>query len=347
MTSLTTRQRAALLDPENPGDLLELVRLELGHPEILDGFQPYGDLRARALAPRTILHIVSGNTPEAGRQSLVRGLLLGARNLLKLPSAGLPALEAFVANLAAPLRALVETSNSLPDDWLARANAVIVFGSDETVADLRRRVSAGQIFIPHGHKLSFAVVFDDPAGDAAELAARDVSLHDQKGCLSPHDVYVAGDARAFAGRLAAAMDAFNAHTPRGPVTTSEAAEIFHLRSAYRFRAASDPTVGLWECQGGTDWTIVYEEEAQFAPSCLNRFVFVKPLPGDLGAALRLVRPFLSAIALHPFDDAHLAVLAGLGAPRLCPLGHAQSPSLYWHQDGLASLAPLVRWIDAG
>ncbi len=347
MNPLTTRQRAALLDPENADALLELVRLELGHADILDDFQPYGDLRARAVAPETILHLVSGNTPEAGRQSLVRGLLLGSRNLLKLPTGGLPALEAYIDALPAPLRALVETSERLHDEWLEKANAVLVFGTDETVADFRRRVSSRQIFIGHGHKLSFAIVFDDPEGDAATLAARDVSLFDQKGCLSPHDIYVAGDARAFAERLAAAMEAFNVHTPRGPVTTEEAAEIFHLRSAYRFRAASDPSAGMWESPDSTHWTVIYEEEPQFAPSCLNRFVFVKPLPDDLADALWMVRPHLSAITLHPFNSAHTTALADLGATRLCPLGNAQSPSLFWHQDGGQSLAPLVRWIDAG
>ena len=347
MTIPNTRQRAALLDPANIDALLELVRLELGHPEILDGFQPYGDLRSQALAPGTILHIVSGNTPEAGRQSLTRGLLLGSLNRVKIPSSGLPALEGFIDSLPPELRALVETSSTLTHDWLESADAVIVFGSDETVADLRRRMTSRQIFLPHGHKLSFAIVFADPDGDAAERAARDVSLFDQKGCLSPQNIYVAGDARAFAGGLATAMEAFNAHTPRGPVTTEEAAEIFHLRSAYRFRAANDPEVAMWECQDGTGWTVVYEEETQFAPSCLNRFVFVKPLPVDFPDALRMVRPHLSAIALHPFDESNTAAVAKLGASRLCPLGSAQSPSLFWHQDGGQSLAPLVRWIDAG
>ncbi|NIP95626.1 MAG: acyl-CoA reductase, partial [Akkermansiaceae bacterium] len=45
--------------------------------------------------------------------------------------------------------------------------------------------------LPHGQKLSIAVVSGDAAA-AAPLAARDISLFDQRGCLSIHDVYLAG-----------------------------------------------------------------------------------------------------------------------------------------------------------
>src|SRR4051794_1396613 len=65
-------------------DLLALVYSELGHAEALDDFQPYGGHYAKAAGPKTILHILSGNTPAAGLQSLIRGLLVGAHNLCKI-----------------------------------------------------------------------------------------------------------------------------------------------------------------------------------------------------------------------------------------------------------------------
>ncbi len=51
-----------ILGPVFVGDLLECVRLELGHPEILDGFRPYGAHFSKAPPPAAILHIISGNT---------------------------------------------------------------------------------------------------------------------------------------------------------------------------------------------------------------------------------------------------------------------------------------------
>src|ERR1700722_17179821 len=76
-------------------NLLDLVKWELGHEKILDGFQTYAGHLAMASGPGTILHIISGNTPHAGLQSLMRGLLLKSRNLCKLPSAGLPEIAQF------------------------------------------------------------------------------------------------------------------------------------------------------------------------------------------------------------------------------------------------------------
>jgi hypothetical protein len=95
--------------------------------------------------------------------------------------------------------------------------------------------------------------------------------------------------------------------------------------------------------------VIYEAEAQFAVSCLNRVVFVKPLPKPqaMHAALEMVCDHLSTIALWPFSLREAEKWAGYGASRICPLGSAQQPSIFWHQDGGQVLAPFVKWVDAG
>ncbi len=341
-----------LLGDIRPDNLLALVRAELGHEAILDGFQSHGPEGHLALATgrETILHVISGNTPHAGIQSLLRGLLVGAHNLCKLPSGGLlPELLAFRTGLPPHLAARVELSETLPDDWLERAGAVVVFGSDETVAALHRRLRPDQVFVPHGHKVSLAVVFDDVAGRSWADAARAVSLFDQRGCLSPHLIYVGGDPRAYAEGLAGEMDHFNRHTPRSPLTAGEAAAIQSLREEWRFRAANEPDRhALWHSTGSTAWTVLYDgADPGFTASPLNRAVYVKPLPGDLHAALAAVRPFLSTVGFWPADRKVAEQLAGLdlGASRFCPLGQMQRPPLTWHQDGAPPLAALVRWTD--
>ena len=333
-------------------DLLALVRAELGHEAILDDFQPHGPdgHRARAVGRSPILHVVSGNTPHAGLQSLLRGLLVGAHNLCKLPASALvPEVAAFRAGLAPPLAARVELSERLPDVWLDRAEAVVVFGSDETILALHRRLRPDQAFIPHGHRVSFAVVLDDPGGASWAEAARAVSLFDQRGCLSPHLLYVRGDARAYAEGLAGEMDRFNRHTPRGALTAGESAALRAWRDDWRFRAANAPDrFALWLSAGSTAWTVFYDAvDSAFAPSLLNRAVHVRPLPADLRAAVAGVRPFLSTVGSWPAGRAELEWLASLdlGASRYCPLGAMQQPPLTWHQDGAPPLAALVRWID--
>ena len=84
----------------------------------------------RFLFPETIVHIISGNTPHAAWQSLLVGLLLGSKNRLKLPSNALPDFESELAQLPPALRDQIETSRTLPEDWLPEADALIVYGSD-------------------------------------------------------------------------------------------------------------------------------------------------------------------------------------------------------------------------
>jgi len=310
---------------------------------------PHGGAKARAFAPGTILHVVSGNTPHAAVQSLIGGLLLGSRNLVKLPRGGLPAVEQFLRALSGELRALVEVSEELSDAWWSAAGAVVVYGSDETIAALRARTPPGAIFIGHGHKISFGVVWSDPDFLSCAAAARDVSRFDQQGCLSPHMFYVRetrpGLARDYAGKLAAAMDAFNREHPRGPLTVADSAEIADLRAAYRFRAAGDLRVGLWEGGRDLEWMVIYEEDPWFAASCLNRVVFVKPLPADLPAVVGPSAGSVGAIGLWPCTDEVADRFLVLGPSRFCPLGRMQDPPWTWHNGGGARLASLVKWVD--
>jgi len=331
--------------------LLELVAKELGHRDSLDRFIPYGDIYTRAHPISPILHIVSGNTSAAAIQTLTRGLLIGALNQIKLPSEGIQEVEDFVVKLPRELKSLIEITRSrkTSNEWLGSAKAVIVFGSDETVREIESRLFPHQIFIPHNHKISVAIIDSDENQEAAKLAALDVAMYDQQGCLSPHDIYVhpKEQPRSFAAKLANALSELNSKYPPTGRTMEENIRIDDLRRSYSFRSSSDTSVQIWESDSNTDWTVVYEDEPQFAASPLGRFVFVKPLPKSLDDALNLNKEHLSTIALYPFSLQRAESLNLCGATRICPLGSAQDPSIFWHHDGLQTLAPLVNWTDAG
>lgn len=326
-------------------DLLALVHAELGNAEALDDFQPYGAHYAKAVGPETILHIISGNTPAAGLQSVIRGLLLGAHNLCKIPSSGLPELYELRHALPPSLAARVEIKRELAPEWLEQANAVIVFGNDSTIADFRGRIRPGQIFVPHGHKLSFGIVFDDVPFASAVGAARDASIFDQQGCLSPHVFFVAKDPVAYAAKLAAEMERLHARTPRGPISLSEANAIRNERAEFAFRLANDEPVAIFQSTDSTAWTVAFDAVPGFPRSPLNRFIYVKPFPEDFAEALDGVRPYLSCAGIWPATLENARITADLGVSRICPIGRMQLPPATWHQDGQQVLAPLVHWID--
>lgn len=326
--------------------LLEVVRWELGHEEILDGFRKYAGNMAMAVGPGTILHVMSGNTPHAALQSLIRGLLLKSHNLCKISSVGLPEIEQFKNALPECLASRIEIESELPQDWLRRADAVIVFGNDQTVRHFVHAVREDQLLITHGHKISLGIVFDDPDFQSVTHAARDASLFDQQGCLSPHVFYVeASLAREYAEKLAGEMESFNTQAPRGTISRLEAIAIDDLRRSFEFRAANDGSVAVWKSRDSTDWTVIFDKNPRFASSCLNRVIYVKPLPSDIGAAVANARPHLSTIAIQPATLENAERVSGLGATRICPVGGMQSPPFTWHQDGGQSLAPLARWVD--
>jgi hypothetical protein len=145
---MTTRQRLDLLARAYPrlfprAELLRLLRAQLGHVDALDKwFRIRDGIRVRARAPKIIYHICAGNLAVSAWTSLAHGLLLGARNVVKLPgdredSSARREILDFIRGLPAPLRKLVETHRGARRRSPRRADAVVAFGSDATMKSLR------------------------------------------------------------------------------------------------------------------------------------------------------------------------------------------------------------------
>lgn len=328
--------------------LLDSVRAEFGYDNIFHQFQPYGTAGnfVRVNAPRRVLHIVSSHTPHAGLRTLIRGLLVGAHNWCIVPENGYAEMARFREFLPFDLARRVEIATELPGDWLEQADAVVVFGSSDTVDHYRRLARADQRFVAHPHRFSFGIVFADPDFASVSGAVQDTCLFDQQGCLSPHVFYVHPEiVREYAVRLAQAMAAFEKEQPRGVLCAADESEILAIRNEFRFRAANHPEIGIWESENSTAWTVLLDDNAQFMPSCLNRVIIVKPLPEQLGPAILRVRGQLSTAGIHPATMQNAERVASLGVTRVCPIGRMQFPPLTWHHDGRPGLMSLVRWID--
>jgi len=278
--------------------------------------------------PETIVHIISGNTPHAAYQTLLNGLILGAHNRLKLPSNAL--LDFQIPPAFAPL---IETSRTLPDHWIPEADALVVYGSDSTLRHFQQLCPLETPFIGHGHRYGIAII-NDPTPEAASLAARDIGLFDQNGCLSLQTLYLE-DPIAFGPILAEAMTTFEKEHPRAPLQASEAGAITTLREETRFLTANDPeNHQLWESQGTTAWTIIFHNSPDPTPSPGNRTVSLRPFPEEKNFSNF---KHLSGIALHPLEPRR-----DLPSPRIFPLGQAQSPPALWAHDGILPLASLVK-----
>jgi Acyl-CoA reductase (LuxC) len=320
-------------------------------------------------APEFQVHITAGNIPNPTLMSMVFGLLTRSAQFIKCASGSsfLPRLFAHSIYEADPkLGACLEVAEwrggdeSLETVLFAEADCVTATGSDETLTKIRSQLPIKIRFLGYGHRVSFGYVagedlFGSSAKKIVSRAVDDVVAWNQLGCLSPHVIYVqlGGEVSPdqFAELLADELDKREKSEPRGELPVELAATIASRRGIYEIRAAHSPeTTRHWCSKDSTAWTVVYEADAHFQMSCLNRFVYVKAV-ADLTAMLQGaddIRGIVSTVGIAVPEDKAQEIatqLARWGATRVCPLGQMQNPPLTWRHDGRPALGDLVTWTD--
>ena len=348
--------------------LTELLRREFQDPDVLDGFCRLDEGRSvRARGPLLTFHVGAGTVPGVGVTSMIRALLVKSAVLLK-PGLGdvvLPVLFAEALAEEAPelSDAMAVTywpggSSRLEGLALQRAEAVVAYGGTEAIRSLRTRTPVTARFIAYHHRLSIGLVgrealTAEQAPGVARMAARAVSMFDQRGCVSAHAIYVeeggAVDPGEWAALLASAMAEFEAELPGGKLTAAEASAVHQTRGSAELREGSGSVVRVFWADESF-WTVILEDEIGFTPSCLNRVVSVFPTPDLRGVAASLgeVGGYLQTVAVEGAGD-RLPMLAEAlcraGATRVTSFEKAPWPPPWWHHDGASVFAGLIRWID--
>lgn len=371
-------------------NLESLLAQDLGDPRRLDDFAagvPEARQGRSALArgPELLVHVAAGNLPNPAWTSLLLGVLLKSGQVMKCASRAslLPRLFAHsLAHTEPKLGACLELvvwpggDPALEEVLFAEADCLTATGGNEMLEDVRRRVPLRTRFVAHGHRVSFGFVSADvlssySARRAVRDAAADLTAWNQQGCLSPHVLYVedqgAVSAEGFAEMLAAELARLENEDPRGELSLEESAAIASRRAVYELRAALPHPAGerprvesafqdlpsgirLWKSEPSTAWTVVFDSDPRFEFSCLNRFIYVKPVRrfADVLHFAEPVRQQVSTVGVAAVDGRAQEIardLARWGVPRVCPLGRMQDPPLAWRHDGRPALADLVSWTD--
>jgi len=356
---MTTRQRIDLLAHAYPRlfpreELLRLAADQLGHIDALDCWITREGVRVRARAPRLIHHICAGNLAISAITSIAHGLLLGALNTVKLPgpredSTTRREITAFVRGLPQPLRDLVALTSARGSSAMERADAIIAFGSDATMAALRAQVRGDQLFIAHGHAVSVLWLVDPARLTAREARASaiDVLTYDQLGCLSPQAIYLPPDAdlEKLGEKLARALEIEwhrQSKKPARPLgTRARIAEARDVAYALGHRVWLPASRHL-------GWTLIHDSIATFIPSPLHGVIYLRiSPPEELGENLASVRGRISTVGVAGTSSSMKwrEAFLELGVSRFCPAGRMQFPPLSWHHDGRAVLGELATWID--
>jgi Acyl-CoA reductase (LuxC) len=314
---------------------------ELSREALLGALQRVASLGHSHSPYRLAGFVLSSNVFTAVLRPLAWALLLRVPVVLK-PSAADEGLAELVKlaldQVDAEIGAAVQLARFTRHDaaemrsMAARCDLLHVWGSDETVRQIAGLTPSTTRLVAHGSGLGAAWV---PAGssieEAAEGLALDVSLYDQRGCLSPQVVWVeAGvDAVALAEALYRELGALARSMPRGSLPISVASEQLTWRSLMAVRGR------LWEGEG---FAVALDDATQevLSPGYRNIALYRVRSRGEMLERARRWGARLKALGVAGGPDTRRELEATLhAAPRVSALGTMQQPELVANVDGEA------------
>ncbi len=347
--------------------LAELLRTELVDPTELDRFVPARHGRVRAVGPELCVQIVSGSVPGVSATALLRSLLVKAPTLLK-PGRGdavLPVLMARALRDESPAIANAAAvvywpggSGALEDAALGETDTVVAYGGNDAVRSVRDRTPVTARFVAYPNRIGVGVVGRDALAPdlrhrmVSEVAGA-VAFFDQRGCVSPHVIFVeeggAATPGGFARELADALGRMEGSLPGGTLDASEAAALHQLRGTAELLAASGSGAALYH-GGAAAWTVVFDPRAELDAACVGRVVRVRPVADALAVAARLapLRGHLQTVGVAGCEgrlEALAESLARIGVSRVAPFSAVPFPPPWWHHDGEGPLTALLRRTD--
>lgn len=329
--------------------MLSLLDSEIGDARFLDGFRQIGIKKCTASGPGVIFHSFSSNVPSPAILSFVYGMLIGSNNVGRVSSRDAGFLDIYLASLRKHDRKLwgankLVISKMEAARCLKKADLVVAYGHDETLASLRRITPIKTPFIAYGHKLSLSIFLKDSltisnVRQMAVATAKDLWMFGRRGCLSPASIYVQEggkvSATTFAKEIADALHRF-------PIASGYRVEA--EQKILSLKRGKQPNVFA---RGG--WTVVCDTSNKIIPDSPG-LVFVKPFKGpeQLLGSLKSLTLYLQAVVLEAPAAARSAFAERLGTRgfnRITRAGKLQFPPLDWHHDGGFNLANWLKWTD--
>jgi hypothetical protein len=300
----------------------------------------FSSSRCLPSAHRLVAVVLSGNLFSSALRALYLPLLAGANVIAKASSHddALPrALKRALDRIDPAIGERLEIVNFHRDDHdatralLAHADAVSVYGDDDTLRAIAEQCRPETRFIAHGHGLAAAHVGRDAlttlarARDAADRLALDIAAYDQRGCLSPHVVLVepgaAIDPAMFAALLAReSLPLMAALLPIGEADAHERAAQLQWQAVAAARG---------ELFADTTHSVSFEGEQTIRPSPGGRLIGVYSC-ASLAHALEPFRRHLKCVGT---SDRRLPPSAAGRDVAICRLGAMQTPSFDDFADG--------------
>ena len=339
---------------DDPEVRTELARTTDLSPAMLDAVLPLvaGPIQADALVelhareaeahgPALIAHVLASNVPALAVPAITLSCLAGAAVVVKSGRADRVSGPAFARAVAEVDRDLGATI--LATYWpheasdtervvLAAADVVTITGTNEAIATVSRRTNAR--IVAHGARTSVALMRDHASDAEVAALALDVARYEQRGCLSPTTVFVAGDGHVqeFARRVLAALDAVAVALPPSPSTATRAARRVALEAA-RFTGAT-----VLEGSGGA--VVLGVPPGTVDEALTGRTIALCPFEGESLAPFR--RGEVECIGIDGAMEISEGFFREHGVSRVCPVGRMQRPRIDWPRGQRPALGSLFR-----
>jgi hypothetical protein len=236
-----------------------------------------------------------------------------------------------------------------PERDLSGFDAVVAFGTDETLEAIRAQLSPSARFIPYGPACSVGYVAREALVDSvaaariAQGAARDLVLYESEGCLSLHALFVEEGGNVapetFARILASAVEQANAEFPVG-AARNDVAKRVTARDLALFRGSllAADAKARYAIERGSP-----EHAPAFLPRVLALHTAREPRE-MLAYARRHALPLESCAVAGTRDDI-VACATDAGAHRIAEFGAMQVPPLGYEHGGRPRIAEFVQFVS--
>jgi len=275
-----------------------------GNRKVMDDFSVVDGCNYELIAnPKgTIVHWLAGNVPMLGMLSLIQGLLTKNANILKVPKDNADVIPMLLnsfnkvsfinsrnekitgAEIVKSIAAVYidKNDNEAQKSLSEIASVRVAWGNleaVETIMNLRKHYGSDDVIF--GPRTSFMVIgqerlqSEEDAQKIARYASMDASLFEQRGCNSPHTVFVEKGGNVtplrFAEILGVEMQKSLKQIPRAKIAAADTLKILQLRTEYDIRGEAFYSNGI-------EWTVLFsEEDYGLADPCYNRTLFVRPV----------------------------------------------------------------------
>lgn len=345
-----------------------------GDYHYVDSYLPFPDSDKHFLKanPRGLVcHWLAGNVQILGLFALVQSVIAKNVNLLKVSSRDNGVFKALLSEFEGVTYTSPEgytikggdvlktisliyfphNADAIGKEMSQQADVRIAWGGETavtTVANYPSRIGCETVIF--GPKLSCAVIAKEILTDehsAKKLARRvsvDVSVFDQTGCASPHNLFIerggSVSPERFAEILADCMKRTEIQIPKPAVSVEEISAIHSIRGVYDFKGKviGSPTM---------TWTLLLDDNIELAAPVYSRTLFIHEVD-NLMNVIPLLTGDIQSIGVEAPHDKAVAFAAAAncrGVVRCPQIGRMLNFEMPW--DGIFLFDRLVRWNTLG